>query len=488
MSSDLERDLSSAAVSVRSIPPVVFVWLLGLATLAGAAAVVQPLAGIALALIALAAALLRNTPVRRLGWAAVPLTAVAAIVGPNLAVPGVPWLFAFRILIVGLGLGLVGYILIGGRLPVVAGLGRPVLLISVWVLWSALSILWARDTVAAARWTLFLAMMAGMACAIGIAGRSSHGLTRIFKVLGATFCLAIAIAMAELVLGVRLPTSALLGQDRQVAFGATSLFGNQNNFATFLTLSLPYFLLLPVVSRDIRLRILGVGGTLAALGALLYTGSKSNLLALGIVLLGLVALTAGDRRGRGRVIGAVAVAVVSLVVVVPAVTGGGGLIKLPTRALDKFSFSTLSGQVNSDTGSGGVRSSLQLDGLNLFVESGGLGVGAGNAESEVAALPNAPPVPNLHNWWLEVLVNGGVIGFACWFALYLYLVSRCLRVGWRARDPFVKYLGFAGALSLLGFIAGGLAPSTSIHFGPLWIAVGLAMAAVAVGHRTLGSR
>ena len=41
----------------------------------------------------------------------------------------------------------------------------------------------AGDTIAAARWTLFLAMMSGMACGIGVAGRTPNGMRRILKVL-----------------------------------------------------------------------------------------------------------------------------------------------------------------------------------------------------------------------------------------------------------------------------------------------------------------
>ncbi len=61
----------------------------------------------------------------RLGAALVVLTAVAAIAGPNLAPPPAPWLFAFRILIVVLGLGLVAYLLMDGRLVLPAGVPRP---------------------------------------------------------------------------------------------------------------------------------------------------------------------------------------------------------------------------------------------------------------------------------------------------------------------------------------------------------------------------
>jgi O-antigen ligase len=443
---------------------------------AGALAVVDPLLGLGLAVAALAVTLIRAVPMPRVARVAIGVTAVAAIAGPNLAVPAAPWLFAFRVLIVLVGLGLVGYLLMDRPVSVPAGLPLPAQVLGVWLLWTALSIGWADDLQAAARWTLFMAMMGGLAVGIALVCRTRRRAIVLLAVLGATFAVAFAIAMAELILGIRLPTSALLGRQRDVAFGATSLFGNQNNFATYLTLTLPYFIALPVVFRDVRLRALGLGGTVACLAALLYTGSKSNLLALGLILAALLLLMATDPRGRRRFAVAAGVVVVVLLLVVPSLFGGG-LIRLPQRAVDKFNFGILSEQVAQGTGSGAVRGNLLTDGLNLVVETGGLGVGAGNAESHVRSLADFPGVANLHDWWLEVLVNGGLIGFSLYLAFYLTLLHGTLRARW-SDDQLVRYLGLAGGLALIGYVAGSLGPSTAIHFAPMWITFGLCMAAM----------
>lgn len=470
------RDLSRALPG-RGLPLVLL-----LATVAAFGALLNPLVGVGLAVAALAATITRHRDIRSLAVAGVVITAVAALVGPNLAVPGAPWLFAFRVLIGVLGVGTAAYVLSGGAIPRLSGLGRPAGLICVWIVWSALSLGWAIDTTAAARWTLFLAMMGGLAVGIPLAASTPKRAVRLLIVLGVAFSFAVAIAMAELALGVRLPTSALLGRDRAVAFGATSLFGNQNNFATYLTLSLPYFVAIPIVVRDIRLRMIGFVGTAIALGALLYTGSKSNLIALALIFVALILVIASDRRRRGRLVVAGAFVVVVAAIIVPSVLGGG-LVKLPDRAVEKFNFGLLRSQVNSGSGSGGVRSSLLTDGLDLVARSGGLGVGAGNAEANVRSLNNFPGVANLHNWWLEVLVNGGVVGFAIWLAIYAYLVRWCIGAARRGATPLVRYLGLAGALSLAGFVAGALGPSTAIHFAPMWITLGLCMTAVVLHRR-----
>jgi len=443
------------------------------AVAAGAVAVWQPAAGIALAVVLLIGTLLRNVPIRRLAPALVVLTAAAAIAGPNLAAPPAPWLFLFRVLIVLLGLGLVGYLLMDGRLVLPAGLPRPAGLLAVWLGWTALSIGWADDVVAALRWTLSIALVC----------RSPRRARILLWTLFGVFVLACLIAVAEVVTGLHLPTFRQGREGRTALIGVGSLFGNQNNFATFLSLSLPYLLVLPIVYRDARLRLLGFIGGGVALLFILATGSKSGLAAAGLVILGLLVLVGSDRRERGRLIVAGAVAGLAVLLVVPAILGGGP-IELDERTVTKLDFGILSQQLETQEGSGGVRASLLSDGLGLVAETDGLGVGAGNAEGQVRSLANFPGVANLHNWWLEVLVNGGIVGFALYLVFYLTLLRGQVRAARRTQDRFVRYLSLAGALALIGWILGSIGPSTAIHFAPMWIVFGLSMGALVLWRRS----
>ena len=462
-----------APMSVRAMPrPALVVLAVGICVV-GMLAAVNPLAGLGLAVAGLAVVILRTTELPRLGRVAVGAAAVTAILGPNLALPQAPSLFAFRVVIVLLGLGVVAYLLMDGRLVIPRGLPRTAGLLIGLTAWSLLSIFWSTDTAAALRWTLFLVMMAGLAIGIPLAFRRRLAAIRLLIALGVTFTVATALALAEVRFGVRLPTSALAGSTRDAAF-ATSLFGNQNNFATYLSLTLPYFLCLPIVFRDARLIALGAVGGAVTLAALLFTGSRSNLIATFLVLGCLVLVLATDRRRRGRAVGGITVAVLAVLLVAPSL-GGGGLIPLPERIVTKFDISILSQQQKAGLGSGAVRASVLDEGLALVADSGGLGVGAGNAETRVRSLANFTGVENLHNWWLEVLVNLGVVGFALYLGFYLTLLRGQLRAARRTDDAFVRWLGLAGGLSLVGFVVGSLGPASVIHFAPMWITFGLGM-------------
>jgi O-antigen ligase len=322
-----------------------------------------------------------------------------------------------------------------------------------------------------------MAMMGGLAIAVALLCRSRRRAVILLWTLFGVFVLACLIAVAEVVTGLHLPTFRQGREGTTGLIGVGSLFGNQNNFATFLSLSLPYLAALPIVFRDVRLRIVGFAGGAVALLFILATGSKSGLVAAALVILGLLVLVGSDRRARGRLLVAGAVAALAVLLVVPALVGSGP-VSLDERTATKLDFGLLAEQLDSQQGSGGVRSSLLSDGLGLVAETDGLGVGAGNAETEVRSLANFPGVANLHNWWLEVLVNGGIVGFALYLLFYLTLLRGQVHAARRSGDPLVRYMALAGALALIGWIVGSIGPSTAIHFAPMWIMFGLGMGAL----------
>ncbi len=453
--------------------------------IAAAAAVWFPLPALALAFVGLLVAAFAGRSLVSLGRGAVVLAAAAALLGPNLAPPGFPWLFAFRIVIIALLLGLLAWLLMGRSVPLPRPVTAPAVLLALLVALAVASLAWADDPLAAVRWSSFLIMMGALALAIPVVARRPDGLRALVIALTVVFGAACAVAVAELGLGVRLPTRDTVG-DAGRRFGAASFFGNPNNFATYLSLTLPFFLVAPVIWKDARRRLLAYAGTGTALLLLLFTGSKSNLIAVGLVLAAFVLIVGGDRRARARVVGAGVVAVIAVAVVVPSVQGSG-VVPLPQQAVSKFDFGLLAQQIESGTGSGGTRNSLTSQGLGLVADSRGLGVGAGNAEGRIRAQDSQIRVTNLHNWWLEVLVDLGIAGLILFVALWLTLVRGGLRAWRRGAGPATRWLGLASALALIGFVAGALGPSSAIHYAPMWITLGAAMAAMTLNGREAGT-
>lgn len=471
-----------ASLPPTRLSPGLLVTLLVGATLAALAAALDPLVGLAVALLVLVFVAIRDLPLRRLGAVLVFATALAGIAGPNLAPPGAGWLLGFRVLIVALLIGGLAYLRLGGSIAIPHRLRLPFTLLALWLCWSLVSLGWAQDIVMGLRWTAFLAMMSALAISLAlVCGRNTRRVKTLLALLLGAFVVALLFAAAEILLGLRLPSSRP-GRDASTIFGATSLFGNQNNFATFLTLSLPYFAVLPLVFRDVRARALGLFGLGAVLLALLFTGSKANIVAAGLIFIALFVILGFDRRMRGRIVGAALIAALAAVLVIPAMQGSG-VVKLPEQGVTKFNFGLLAEQLESGVGSGALRSSLAGNGLDLVESSRGLGVGAGNAEVHIKELDAFARVTNLHSWWLEVTVNGGLIALLLFGLFYFGLLIGQLRGARRAPDRITRYLCLAGALSLIGFFAGSFGPSTAIHFAPMWIVFGLGMIAVNLAAR-----
>ncbi len=450
------------------------------AVAAGALAAYAPVPGVLLAVALVGVMLVRGRTLPELGRAAVLVALVTAIIGPNLGVPGRAEVFAFRLVAVLIILGIATWLLMGRGLPVPNGLGMPMALVAGWVGWALVSISWAGSTTDAIRWTTFLIISSGVMLAIPITASSRRYLSWVLGALGAAFVLSILGALAEVFAGVRFPASALT--PREGAFAATSFFGNQNNFATYLSLTLPYLVLLPVVARDARVRILGAAGAIVAIVFILFSGSKANLVAVGIILVGMLVVLATDRAMRRAFVASVVVVGAALALIIPSLFGAG-IVPIPQQAVAKLSFSTLQAQVSSGQGSGAVRSTLLTKGIDIAASTGGVGVGAGNAENTVRSENGYEGVANLHNWTLEVLVDTGVVGLVLYATLYIFMLVGCFRAARGSGDPLMRYMGLAGLLALLGFITGSVAVSTVIAFAPMWITFGLCLATIVLARR-----
>ena len=450
------------------------------AVAAGALAAYAPVPGVLLAVALVGVMLVRVRTLPELGRAAVLVALITAIIGPNLGVPGHAEVFAFRLVAVLIILGIATWLLMGRGLPVPNGLGMPMALVAGWVGWALVSISWAGSTTDAIRWTTFLIISSVVMLAIPIMASSRRYLSWVLGAMAAAFVLSILGALAEVFAGVHFPASALT--PREGAFAATSFFGNQNNFATYLSLTLPYLVLLPVVARDARVRILGAAGAIVAIVFILFSGSKANLVAVGIILIGMLVVLATDRSMRRAFVASVVVVGAALALIIPSLFGAG-IVPIPEQAVAKLSFSTLQAQVSSGQGSGAVRSTLLTKGIDIAAGTGGVGVGAGNAENTVRSENGYEGVANLHNWTLEVLVDTGVVGLVLYAALYIFMLVGCFRAARGSGDPLMRYMGLAGLLALLGFITGSVACSTVIAFAPMWITFGLCLATIVLARR-----
>jgi teichuronic acid biosynthesis protein TuaE len=420
-------------------------------------------AGIALALV-LARNRLARWPMGRLLAAAVIALPALAVLGPALALPGFRQLFAFRVVAALVGLsGLLWLILVRRHWRLEAAIY--VLLFGAWVCWLTVTLAWAPDPQAGLRYLLLFLGLGGLAAATASAGTNRRRLRRLVLGLGIVLGLSLLIATAEWTLRVHLPTAAAFHTRRH---NPAAFFYNSNDFATFLALCWPFILLFPTFRRSAASTLLVAGALLASLAALLFTGSRTSLLALGVETL-IVAVFVARRGRRGRLV-LVTLAVVALLGAGMLLLGRGGQVG------GAFKITNVVSELRSGQGSGSVRFELQLAGLRVAASRWFLGVGPGNAEVFVARQDPGLSVTNLHDWWMEVFVDGGLPGLLLFLTLYLLLLASMVRVARYARDALLRYLGAATAIALAGFSVAIIGPSTAIKFPPMAILFGLGLA------------
>lgn len=373
-----------------------------------------------------------------------------------------------------------------------------------WLAYSAVSLTWAADIGMGVRYTVFLFMMVTLCLAFPFFIRSEKSLWRTSRAVLSTFFVIVAYGVFESVTFIHLPSSRYWGQDVP---SVTSFFTNQNDLATAVTLLIPFLaLFLYMVRGSLWQKGMAYLTLVFALYCLLVTGSRGNtFFALPLmIIVWFVTLPFTVPREklwnwRNWLKGAGVVLSVALIVGIMYMFlfEGATRHKLATafgifRDIQGTTWNVdeLDGEIEAGAGTQSmsivVRWYLLMYGLRFLKESHFMGVGAGNVEAYMEAhrwqLNN---IVNIHNWWAEILVNYGVIVFGLYVIFYGILLWRLWKLARlkssRQVSPLVRWGALASMLSLIGYLFGGMVPSTAIHFTPMWIVYGIALAVIVVG-------
>ncbi len=453
------------------------------ATVLFAGVVVQrPAVGLGLlALVALAALLLlgrrhlARLQVSELLVAGMLSLPLLALLGPSFALPSVPQLFAYRVMLVLVGFVGATYLIVRPA-PLAFAAGDVALPLTLWFTWQWVGLLWAPDKLEALTYIAIVVTMLALVVATAAAGSTRRRLAwfGVSMIVGYVFIVGFTVLEAQF--GVRLPTSRLLDAMTSQTYAVTSVFHNQNDLATYIALCWPFMLCAFFFTRRPLWLLLSAACVVLGAAAFVRTGSRSSLIAIGISSLATVVLLShlGARLSTraGKVVGAL--------VVLAIIVGAGYLLFNDSESdmLRQFRLEALVAQSEAGTGSGAIRTSLTSRALQIAGDTFLVGAGPGQAESIVSSGVDGLGISNLHNWWLETYVNGGLVGFALHLVFYVGLLVTLWPVARRDPDPFVRYLASGTVLALLGFTIGALGPSSSVSFAPMWVVYGLGLAVV----------
>jgi O-antigen ligase len=116
--------------------------------------------------------------------------------------------------------------------------------------------------------------------------------------------------------------------------------------------------------------------------------------------------------------------------------------------------------------------------MREWKNSYGMGVGAGNSVQIQIENDNTHGVYSMHNFWIEILVEAGILFFVVWCLWYFLLVRKVFFIGKRHPDDFIRYNAKAASLALIGLTIGLISMSSAIYFLPMYLLFGISFVTI----------
>ena len=125
------------------------------------------------------------------------------------------------------------------------------------------------------------------------------------------------------------------------------------------------------------------------------------------------------------------------------------------------------------------RRELIDNGITDLISSNGLGVGAGGSTALQEIRGGvAGRFTSMHNFWIEVLVEGGIIIGLISLFWYASILINLFFISKKSSSKTIKYYAESLMLSMIGFIPSSIAASSTIYFFPMWILFGMSISVI----------
>lgn len=130
------------------------------------------------------------------------------------------------------------------------------------------------------------------------------------------------------------------------------------------------------------------------------------------------------------------------------------------------------------------RRELIDNGLTAFYNTGGFGLGAGGSIANQEAIgPVDGRFTSMHNFWVELLVEGGVIIAIIMIFLLFGMIYKLFIISRNSTNVRIKFYSQCLFLSISAFIPAAVAASSTIYFLPMWIMFGFAISIISVSKK-----
>ncbi len=353
--------------------------------------------------------------------------------------------------------------------------------------WYALSVAWSSNRIYSIQYLFYLFCGLAVTMAVIYLVRDERTLQRLLRIAGAIVGIEVCLSLLEAFTPFRLPVSPYshlvhyFGRESMIEgtleetilqsylSSPTGFQWNPNDLAVTLVIFLPFCMF----SRSVFMR--GIG-TLSILVVILFTGSRASYIAVALQF----AMWASMFRLR-RLVSVLSVMIIVVFVAPTVVAAMKASANLRIVQLAQMG-AALSEYFASDStveDSIGIRHELVRNGLKALAESPLLGVGGGASKAvQERAGGEAARIRSMHNFWIEVVVESGLVMGSAFILWYAWMFVRCYRAAIFTRRPYLKYASSALVCSLGGFAVALVSSSSVAYLLPMWFMFGLACSAL----------
>ncbi|WP_394186936.1 O-antigen ligase family protein [Metabacillus halosaccharovorans] len=241
----------------------------------------------------------------------------------------------------------------------------------------------------------------------------------------------------------------------------TSVFYNQNDFASYLAISIYFLFAAFKYLKNYILKSICLLLILLSCYLMYVTDSRASILAVVFGFLVLFFLYLPTKIKKLTIIATTLVGLFSSILFFNDILGfiGGS-----------------SSSIQEDN-SLNIRTNLLKNSVDFVTNSFGFGVGAGNAEYYMENLSIYPTqgVLNVHNWWIEILVNNGVLVFVGYIILYLTILINLYSIFKTVNNRLEKMVCEALLGAFIAFIIASISPSSISNLNYHWILLAFAI-------------
>ncbi|WP_161878217.1 O-antigen ligase family protein [Alkalibacterium sp. MB6] len=235
-------------------------------------------------------------------------------------------------------------------------------------------------------------------------------------------------------------------------------FTNINDYSTLIFASIPLSCIILFNTNKKWLKGLSILSILSTLFLLYRTGSRGNQLALILFVFTLFILKTMKRRYLRVILYSICIFMVLFI---------GAYFAVPSL---RYSIYSVVIAFIRQSGSNVYRINLLLNGFAFLAQSFGFGVGAGNIETWMVESPIfVVDAPNIHNWFMDILVAYGLITFILYTLMYLYIL-RQLYVSYKySYNPFIRSSSFFLFAYVISFVASSISSASNIFIEWQWV-------------------